>query len=90
MNEKLIERKLREGVKKRGGLAVKFTSPFFTGMPDRFILTPGGRIRFAELKSTGKQLSERQEVVKKQLEDLGFSVAVIDDQKTLDEFLKSL
>jgi hypothetical protein len=59
-------------------------------MPDRFILTPGGRIRFAELKSTGKQLSERQEVVKKQLEDLGFSVAVIDDQKTLDEFLKSL
>lgn len=55
MNEKLLERKLREEVKKLGGIALKFTSPFYTGMPDRIILMPGAKTRFVELKSPGKK-----------------------------------
>ena len=56
-SEKYLEKKLREEVRKAGGLAIKFTSPYFTGMPDRLVLMPKGRIWFVEVKSTGKRLS---------------------------------
>lgn len=41
MREKTIEKKLADAVKGRGGLAPKFTSPGFDGMPDRIVLLPG-------------------------------------------------
>lgn len=90
MNEKLIESKLRDGVKSKGGLALKFTSPSFTGVPDRIVLMPTGRMGFVELKSTGKKLSPRQLIVFPILERLGFPVTVIDDQAGLDEYLNQL
>ena len=50
--EKVIERKLRDGVKKLGGGAqcLKFESPGTSGVPDRMILLPGGRVVFVALK----------------------------------------
>ena len=42
MNEKQIENKLVLAVKKLGGIAPKFVSPGFAGMPDRLILLPDG------------------------------------------------
>jgi hypothetical protein len=87
MNEKLIEKKLREGVKKLKGEALKFFCMSFTGMPDRIVLMPGGRVWFVELKSTGKKPSPRQEFVIGWLRKLGFQVFVIDTQEGLDEFL---
>ncbi len=42
MNEKQIERKLVEAVRCAGGLAPKFVSPGFDGVPDRLILLPSG------------------------------------------------
>jgi hypothetical protein len=87
MNEKLIEKKLREGVKKLKGEALKFFCMSFTGMPDRIVLMPGGRAWFVELKSTGNKPSPRQEFVIGWLRRLGFQVFVIDTQEGLDEFL---
>ena len=49
MREKTIEKKLADAVKSRGGLAPKFTSPGFDGMPDRIVLLPGGRMAFVEV-----------------------------------------
>lgn len=40
ISEKLIERKLRDGVKALGGIALKFTSPYHRGIPDRVVLMP--------------------------------------------------
>jgi hypothetical protein len=54
MNEKQVENKLTAAVKKAGGIAPKFVSPGFAGMPDRLILLPDGHIAFAELKAPGK------------------------------------
>ena len=51
MREKTIEKKLADAVKGRGGLAPKFTSPGFDGMPDRIVLLPGGRMAFVEVKA---------------------------------------
>ena len=78
MNEKYIEQKLRTAVKAAGGLALKFVSPGFNGVPDRIVLIPGGHIAFAELKAPGKKMRPLQERRKKQLESLGFTVYLID------------
>ena len=53
MREKDIEKKISLMVKKAGGIAVKFVSPSFDGMPDRIVLLPDGVIAFVELKSPG-------------------------------------
>jgi hypothetical protein len=90
MSEKLIEKKLREEVSELGGLALKFASPYFTGMPDRIVLMPGARVYFPELKSKGKKQSSRQKFVKKQLEQMGFDVDVIDDDCDLSKFIKRI
>lgn len=77
MDEKQIERKLREQARLRGGLALKFTSPGFDGVPDRLLLFPGGRAAFAEIKTTGKKPRPLQMSRKRQLEGLGFKVFII-------------
>lgn len=46
MREKTIEQKFVMEVKRVGGLAVKFTSPGFDGVPDRIALLPGGKMAF--------------------------------------------
>ena len=52
MREKTIEHKLKTAVGDIGGLALKFVSLGMDGVPDRLILLPGGRMAFAEVKST--------------------------------------
>jgi hypothetical protein len=78
MKEKTLERKLVQAVKAMGGLAPKFVSPGLDGVPDRLILLPGGRIAFAEVKTTGSKPRPLQIKRKGQLEALGFSVYIID------------
>lgn len=90
MNEKLIEKKLVESVKKLGGIALKLFSTFFTGLPDRMILMPGGRIWFAEIKTTGQKPTPRQTVVHEMLRKLGFEVWLIDRQEILDQFVTEI
>lgn len=90
MSEKLIEKNLREGVKKLGGLAIKFFVLSFTGFPDRIVLMPVGRISFVETKSKGKKPSPRQDYVIAMLRKLGFEVYVIDSQEQVNAYLLKL
>lgn len=90
MTEKQIEKKLRIEVGKLNGVAVKLQSQYYTGLPDRMILMPGGRIRFAEIKTTGKNPTPRQKIVHQELRGLGFQVDVIDDETGLMKFLEEL
>lgn len=90
MNEKLLEKKLREEVKKLGGLALKFFSSSFTGMPDRIILMPGARVAFAEIKTTGKKATPLQAKRIEMLVRFGFTARVIDDLKSLNDLLEDL
>ncbi len=83
MNEKFIEHKLVEAVKKAGGLAPKFVSPGLNGVPDRLILLPFGRIAFVELKRPGERMRALQVRRKEQLESIGFLVYCIDDVKQI-------
>ena len=54
MREKAIEKKLVQSVKSAGGIALKFVSHGFDGMPDRIVLIPDGHIGFVEVKAPGK------------------------------------
>lgn len=74
MLEREIENKLREPIKQLGGLCLKLVCPGFTGVPDRLILLPGGRVVFAELKAPGKKERPRQLYVHGLLRRLGFTV----------------
>jgi len=85
MKEGKIERYLKKKIESKGGLALKLTTPGFTGIPDRLLLLPGGEICFAETKSSTGKLSPRQEYVKKQLEQLGFKVYVINSKEQVNE-----
>ena len=78
MLEKQIENKLTRMVKQNGGIAVKFVSPSFAGMPDRLVLLPDGIIAFVELKAPGKKPRPLQIARHKLLRLLGFQVYVID------------
>lgn len=86
-SEKLLDDKLCRGVKSLGGMALKMTCLTFTGIPDRTCLLPGGRVYFVELKTTGRKLSPRQEIVVPWLRKLGFEVWVIDTVEQLTEFI---
>ena len=76
--EREIERKLVEAVRKTGGLALKFVSPGWSGAPDRIVLLPGGKAGFVEVKAPGKKPRPLQVRRKKQLEQIGFKVFVLD------------
>jgi hypothetical protein len=67
--EKHIEQHLVREVKKRGGVAYKFTSPSHRGVSDRIVCLPG-QTWFVELKQPKGKLSALQ-------------VLFADDMKTL-------
>jgi hypothetical protein len=82
--EKLLERKLRAAIEEKGGLCLKLSAQFFTGLPDRLCLLPGGHVFFVELKGEGVRVSARQAYVHRQLRKLGFAVFVAGTNDALD------
>lgn len=78
MGEKIIEHKLLMETKKIGGLALKFVSPGFDGVPDRIVLLPGGKIGFVEVKAPGGKLRPLQQARHNLLCRLGFKVYALD------------
>lgn len=90
MTEKYIESRLRNEVKKLGGIAIKFLPISFNGLPDRIVLMPGGKLSFVELKRPGKVPSAIQFFVMAKLIKLGFKVLVINSIESLNEFIKSI
>ena len=90
MREKTIEAKLVDAVKRRGGLAPKFTSPGFDGMPDRIILMPGGHLAFVEVKAPGKKPRPLQAARHRLLRELGFRVYVLDDIRQIGGILDEI
>ena len=90
MLEKQIENKLTRSVKKAGGIALKFVSPSFAGMPDRLVLSPDGVCAFVELKAPGKKPRPLQVARHKMLRSLGYRVYVIDGIEQIGGMLHEL
>lgn len=90
MLEKNIERHLVDGVKKLGGLCLKFVSPSTPGVPDRIIITKNGKVIFVELKSEKGRLAKLQEYIIKQMMQRGTDVRVIKGLDAVKELLEEI
>ena len=90
MSEKDIERKFVRTVKNAGGIAPKFVSPGYDGMPDRIVLLPQGRIGFVEVKDSGKKPRPLQLARHRLLAGLGFQVFVLDRAEQIPEIIMKI
>jgi hypothetical protein len=88
MLEKKIEQRLRVIAKKAGGLAAKWVSPGMSGVPDRIVFLPGGRIIFVELKRPGEKPTPLQNRIIEMLRGLGADVRVVDSMEKADEIFR--
>lgn len=90
MLEKEIEKQLVVETKRMKGLALKFTSPGYVGVPDRLVLLPGGKLAFVEVKREGEKPRPIQISRHKLLRKLGFKVYVLDSKKQIKEILNEI
>lgn len=90
MTEKQLELKLKKEVEKLDGLCLKLVTPGFTGILDRLIILPGGKVWFVEVKKETGILSFRQRKVKQQLRNLNLNAEVIKNEMDLKVLLKML
>lgn len=88
-SEKTTERYLSREVKARGGQSYKWVSPGCSGVPDRIVILPGGKIFFVELKSEGKTSTKLQQKRQTELRALGCTVyADIDTKEKVRALLR--
>jgi len=79
MRERDIEKKYKKKIEEAGGMCLKLSSQYFSGLPDRLVILPGGEIYFIEFKSPTGILSMRQRSVIRQLKELGVRVEVVNE-----------
>ena len=89
-SEKQIEQKLVTETRKKGGLAVKFVSPSFSGMPGRLVLLPHGVMGFVEVKAPGKKPRLLQVSRHAMLREMGFQVFVLDSLEDIPGLLQQI
>lgn len=85
--ERNIERKLVNGVKVLGGIAYKWVSPGNTGVPDRIVIFPDGKIEFVELKTETNKPTPLQLAQMKRLKQKHCVVYVLRGEKAVNEYL---
>lgn len=90
ISERYIEKRLRERIKEKGGMALKFISPGCRGVPDRLVFLPGGQIFLIELKAPGQKLKPIQKKMRAKFKKLGFKYYVIDSYEAVEVFLSEV
>ena len=87
--ESNLEEFFRKEVLKAGGRAFKWV-PTIAGVPDRFVLWPGGHTFFVELKQEGEKPTAVQVVWHDRLRALGFRVDVLDTKDAVRAWLAEI
>ena len=88
-SEKDLERLLKNTiVSELKGKCLKLLSTHITGLPDRICLIPGGRIFFAEIKTTAKKPTKIQLWMHREIRDLGFRVEVIETSEQIKNIIR--
>lgn len=90
MREREIEKYLVDIVTGMGGKALKFVSPGCTGVPDRIVILPGGKVGFLELKAPGEKPRKEQAYRLRQLRALGCRAGFADSREDISWFLYSM
>lgn len=87
--EGLVERKLVDAVRAKGGLCEKWTAGT-AGWPDRIVLLFDGKLGFVETKAKGKKPRRLQIYRHSQLRKLGFKVYVLDEEKDIERIIDEI
>lgn len=82
-----VERSFCKRLREAGCLVYKFVSPGNDGVPDRIVVTPGGRVIFVELKTERGDLEPIQKFQIKRLQDHGQAVLVLHGTAEVDWFV---
>lgn len=91
MQEKAIEKYFVKQVAEHlRGKAMKWVSPGNSGVPDRLVIVPGGRVYFVELKAPGKTPRKLQKYMHAQIREMGCVVLTIDTKEKVDAFIKAV
>ena len=90
MRESEIERFFIKECKKKGWIPLKFVSPSMTGLPDRIVLLPGGKVSFVELKAEGEKPRPLQKAVHRLLEGLGFTVYLVSSKSEVLSYVEKI
>lgn len=88
-SEKSIEARLVSGVRRRGGLCLKYSNPAEGGYPDRLVILPGAEICFVELKSGGGKPRPLQASRINALRALGADAFVCGSRADVDALLRA-
>lgn len=84
LSEKALERGFVKKATQMGLMVVKNLDPMMSGMPDRLVVLPHGRVAWIEFKSRGRHLTELQSVRVKRLTGIGHMVFVVDNPQDAD------
>ena len=90
MLESDIEKWLVKSLKSLGCVADKFVSPGNTGVPDRLIIIPGGRVMFVELKTDQGELSKIQKWQIRRYQTVGAEVRVVRGLKDANALVEEI
>lgn len=89
IREREIERRLVEGVKRKGGHAIKL-SPTQKGLPDRLIILPAGKTLFVELKRPGGRIAAIQRYWQRRLQEMGHDSRIVSSVAEVDALLDEI
>lgn len=87
--ESEIEKHLYNGIRKLGGICLKWESKHKPGLPDRLIFI-AGRFYMIELKQENGKLSPGQIELHSQFKEQGFNVIVLYGMEQVKDFLREL
>lgn len=90
MLESDIEDRLVTQVRQMGGVAYKWVSPGNSGVPDRIIIMPGGRVWFVELKTDTGRLTSNQKMQLRRLKAREVNTFVLRGMSGLNEFMNMI
>ena len=90
MREKVVEQKLVDAVKARGGICPKWASPSFSGVPDRLVFLPDGKFGMVEVKRPKGKPRALQVSKHKLLKKLGFTVYILDGLEQIGGILDAI
>ena len=77
-------------VRSRGGLCYKFVSPSNPGVPDRIVITPGGRTIYVELKTEIGRLANIQRWQLDEMRKRGADVRVLKGLEEVKAFVEEV
>lgn len=85
--ESRVEARLRDRVRKAGGMSVKL-APTEKGVPDRLVIL-GGRVYLVELKAVGGAVSPAQAVWHRRALERGVRVVVLTGRDEVDAWVEA-